>query len=164
MPKTYDPIMTTTLSSAVSNVTLSSIPNIYTDLVFVFSGSKSEIANTFMRINADSNANYSQTSLYAASTTPTSNRYSNASFLYVDLAGGNANAIHNRILQFNNYSNTTTYKTILIKENNANADGESLASVGLWRSTSAINSIRLEVTNGSFNIGSSFTLYGIKAA
>ena len=62
-----------------------------------------------------------------------------------------------------NYSNTTTYKTVLTRANIASADVE--AVVGLWRSTSAVN--QLDVKQGgavTFSVGSTFTLYGIKAA
>jgi hypothetical protein len=59
-----------------------------------------------------------------------------------------------------NYSNSTTYKTILGRSNAATS-GTS-AAVGLWRSTSAINSI--EIGTVSFTAGSTFSLYGIAAA
>jgi hypothetical protein len=64
-----------------------------------------------------------------------------------------------------NYSNTTTYKTALNRSNQA-AGGVD-ATVGLWRSTAAIDTIRFYAnTNGSQNFltGSTFTLYGIAAA
>ena len=70
-----------------------------------------------------------------------------------------------QILQLMNYSNTTTYKTILSRTNAA-ANGVD-ATVGLWRSTSAITSIEIGKNSGmsgTFQIGSTFTLYGIKAA
>jgi hypothetical protein len=36
--------------------------------------------------------------------------------------------------------------------------------VSLYRSTSAISTIKVEITSGNFNTGSTFTLYGIAAA
>jgi hypothetical protein len=68
----------------------------------------------------------------------------------------------NFIMQFNNYSNATTNKTVLIRYNVAG--GEVTTNVGLWRDTSAINAIELRTTVASYDAGSTFTLYGIKAA
>jgi hypothetical protein len=69
------------------------------------------------------------------------------------------------IVHIMNYSNTTTYKTALIRANNA-AVGVSLFA-GLWRSTSAISTVAF--TNAfpgsvSFATGSTCTLYGVKNA
>ena len=63
-----------------------------------------------------------------------------------------------------NYANTTTYKTVLSRDalNNA-SDGAVEAFVGLWRSTSAINTIQIKPDSGNFNTGT-FSLYGILAA
>jgi hypothetical protein len=36
--------------------------------------------------------------------------------------------------------------------------------VGLWRNTAAINAIKFYSAGSNFSIGSTFTLYGIKAA
>ena len=62
-----------------------------------------------------------------------------------------------------NYSNTTTFKTILMRANNAALGVDAI--VGLWRSTAAINEIKVFPTGGAnFETGSTFSLYGIKAA
>jgi hypothetical protein len=62
-----------------------------------------------------------------------------------------------------NYSNTTTNKTILSRINNA--ENSTVARVTLWRNTAAISTIFLTEGNGAnFIAGSTFTLYGIKAA
>ena len=73
----------------------------------------------------------------------------------------------NGIMHLQNYANTTTYKTTIARSNNAS--GSSLpgteTTVGLWRSTSAINAIKV-YTAGGGNLASGFTatLYGVKAA
>jgi hypothetical protein len=69
----------------------------------------------------------------------------------------------NYIVQVQNYSNSTTYKTFLSRANNAANAADGI--VGLWRSTSAITSIQFFYSDSSNIItGSSATLYGIKAA
>jgi FlaG/FlaF family flagellin (archaellin) len=75
-----------------------------------------------------------------------------------------ASKVQVSIYQFMNYSNTTTYKTVLGRSNVQ--DFRVASIVGLWRSTSAINTISLRSDNASYNftVGSTFTLWGIKAA
>jgi hypothetical protein len=61
-----------------------------------------------------------------------------------------------------NYANTTTFKTHISRSNNSS--NFVMATVGLWRSTAAITSITLLTnTADTFSVGSTFTLYGIKA-
>jgi hypothetical protein len=64
-----------------------------------------------------------------------------------------------------NYANTTTFKTVLIRANNSSTGVDLI--LGLWRKTpEAITSITIKNTGTSSNfaIGSTLTLYGIKAA
>jgi hypothetical protein len=61
-----------------------------------------------------------------------------------------------------NYSNTTTYKAVLMRSDNA--DTATMANVGLWRSSTAIYQIDLVTSTSTFASGTTFTLYGIAAA
>jgi len=61
-----------------------------------------------------------------------------------------------------NYANSTTNKTVLSRGNNTG--NHTIAYVGLWRSTAAITSMLLGTTGSTWMAGSTFTLYGIKAA
>jgi hypothetical protein len=61
-----------------------------------------------------------------------------------------------------NYSNTTTFKTMISRFSNSSVIAQ--AEVSLYRSTSAITSIEIFTTPDSFAVGSTLTLYGIKAA
>jgi hypothetical protein len=169
MATTYEPIATTTLGSATNSVTFSSIPSTYTDLVLVMNYSSSASATAFSyRLNGDTASNYSETELIGNGTSATSVRYSNQTGGDIgnSITSSTAGAT-NTIVHFMNYSNTSTYKTALWRSNNAGTATQ--AGVTLWRSTSAINQIVLSLS-GSFsstptaNIGSTFTLYGIKAA
>jgi hypothetical protein len=68
MPKTYEPISTQTLSSAVTGVTFTSIPQTYTDLVLVIKASASTAANAWLSTNLTDVSSLSGTRLYADGT------------------------------------------------------------------------------------------------
>jgi hypothetical protein len=159
MPATYEPIATTTLGSAQASYTFSSIPATYTDLVVVFNGAVTTGAvSVGLNFNGDTGTNYSMTYLYGSGTAASSGRTSSSANIYtMDLSTSNATLI----CQVQNYSNTTTYKTSLQRGNAAS--NAVTATVGLWRNTAAISSLTLSNAN-TFIIGSTFTLYGIKAA
>lgn len=162
MPSTYTPIATTTISSASSSYTFSSIPSTYTDLVLVTNVIATGDLQINCRVNGDTSTNYSTTYLAGNGTSAVSSRQSNAAFMGTDYyfsATTNGNV---SILHFMNYSNTTTNKTMINRANAA--DKGVMANVSLWRSTAAINAIQLYATANNFNIGSTFTLYGIAAA
>jgi hypothetical protein len=161
---TYSTIATTTLGSAASSYTFSSISGSYTDLVIVAQIKGTSASNYLnVRFNGDTGSNYSRTTLSGNGSTVTSERRTNATAIntdYNETVEANFNYIS--ILQVMNYSNSTTYKTMLNRANNA-ATGVG-TTVGLWRSTSAITSVSLVANNNTFDTGTTFTLYGITAA
>ena len=163
MATTYTPIATTTLGSAQTSVTFSSIPATYTDLILVYSGTNSA-QDVYVQVNGDTGTNYSTTILTGNGTTASSLRYSSATKFNVDSNGIPGSTTPNTsLIHFMNYSNTTTYKTILVRTSNATYGTD--AVVGLWRSTSAINQISLSnASSYNWSSGSTFSLYGIKAA
>jgi hypothetical protein len=159
--KTYDQLFTTTLTTAVTSLTISSISGAYTDLRLVIvaddGGTQSYVA---IRLNGDSASNYSRTTLYGDGTSAGSYRGNNETYIYCtgldDSFRGNIEA------DFMNYSNATTYKTVLMRGNNTTT---TRAKVALWRATpAAITSIAIYAGSSNFAVGSSFTLYGIAAA
>ena len=164
MASTYEKVATTTLSSTQATVDFTSISGSYTDLVLIMQVTTSSGGNySRIRFNSDTGSNYSATRLSGTGTSATSARSSNQTWMDIDNESFVNTTIANRILQIQNYANTTTYKTVLGRNNNSsNGTG---ATVGLWRSTSAITSISIFLeSSGTFNSGSTFTLYGIKAA
>jgi hypothetical protein len=163
MPSTYDKIATTTLGSA-GKVTFASIPSTYTDLVLIFSGQASNNNIPVMTFNSDIGTNYSQTSVSGSGSSASSFRNSGDDKIRFGATGtGKDTNIFNFIVQIMNYSNTTTNKTVIGRLNAANS--ETTANVGLWRNTAAISRIDLETNfSNNFATGSTFTLYGIKAA
>lgn len=163
MATTYTPIATTTLGSAAASYTFSSIPSTYTDLILVAVGTDTLSGgdNWCLQFNGDTGTNYSATRLRWQTPSPDSSRTTNATnILGIQMSD---TTIGTQIYQIQNYSNTTTYKTAIFR------GGTSAvlmgAAVGLWRSTAAINAVKV-LTNGgtNFSTGSTFTLYGIKAA
>jgi hypothetical protein len=162
----YEVISTQTLGSAVQTVTLSSIPATYTDLVVVVNAQASTQSDLYLTFNGDTSALYSNTILYGDGTSIGSRRdtRSNAYMVltYYGAVTTTAGAsIHT--VNIMNYSNTTTHKTVLSRCS-AGAAGVD-ASVGLWGSTAAITSMTFDLpSTRTFSVGSTFTLYGIKAA
>ncbi len=161
MDKTYEPIATQTLGSAAASVTFSSIPQTYTDLVLIVSHDVTVDAVSGIQFNNDTASNYSATYLWGNGTSALSGRESNVASAFA-FYGTAASGFATSIIQIMNYSNTTTYKTFLGRE--ADAAVEALGVVSLWRSTAAITSLVLLRRSGNFAVGSTFTLYGIKAA
>ena len=164
---TYTPIATTTLGSAASSVTFSSISGAYTDLVLVINWAQSEVASCWIRFNSDSGSNYSFTELRGNGSAASSTRLSNTAQSYWAYnVFPDTSFTGNAIISIQNYSNTTTNKTFLSRANaNSGSFAGTSAIVGLWRSTSAITSIILDTDGAAtYSTGSTFTLYGILAA
>ena len=166
MPSTYEKIATTTLGSAASSITFSSIASTYTDLVVVVQGTYSTSDDLIsLRYNNDTGSNYSSTSMYGNGTSAASYRTSSATSIQVGWYPhpGGAAVVSQMVLQILNYSNATTYKTNLSRGDTSNVQGTA-ARVGLWRSTAAINRIDLIMLAGNLQTGTTATVYGIKAA
>jgi hypothetical protein len=166
---TYTAIAEQTLGSAAASVTFSSIPQTYTDLVFVLNArTVSAVTGVqfFCRINGDSATNYSWTQVAGDGSTAYSDRLTNDAYCRLGNVAGSSAAsgtFSPNIINFQNYSNTTTNKTILTR--GSTAGSEVLASVSLWRSTSAISSVVFYVAGlANWDTGSTFSLYGIAAA
>ena len=161
---TYTPIATSS-PSGTATVTFTGISASYTDLVLVMGGSMAAAANMLLRVgngSLDTASNYSITDILGSGTTAYSQRLSSQTeFKITDGLFFNTSEQCNLIISLQNYSNTTTYKTILARSNSAGIGVN--ATVGLWRSTSAINQVSLYGSQ-NFQSGSVVTLYGIKAA
>ena len=163
MASTYTPIATQTVTgSSTVSVTFSSIPSTYTDLIIVTQ--YKSVSNNYlqMRFNGDTASNYSRTELTGNGTSATSSRFSNEAYAYVSSLYAPTGEWETAISQINNYSNATTYKTMISRVNSPSVGVN--ATVNLWRSTSAINTVLITAVGSGYDVGSTFTLYGIKAA
>jgi hypothetical protein len=180
MAATYEPIASQTLGSAAASVSFTGIGSGYTDLVLVGQARASTPGTfnfnsyVFVQLNSDTGNNYSTTTLFSRSTAGSwsalSTRESNASRITagpVPDSQHGADILGNIRLQVMSYASTSVFKTVLAESgystNLTNHDGPR-REVGLYRSTSAITSVSLSLSAGNLVAGSTFSLYGIKAA
>jgi hypothetical protein len=167
MTATYEAIATKTGTGGSALIDFTTIPQTYTDLVLVVQAATPSGATTLAtRLSTDngstfdSTANYSRTFVYGDGSSAGSARNTSIDSAY--LGSIEASTITTYIIQFMNYSNTTTFKTFLARANNTSWTVAGI--VDLWRATNAISGIRLLNLSG-FNFGTTTTatLYGIKA-
>ena len=160
---TYTPIATYTATGSQATITFSSISGSYTDLVLIVNATVTSSGYDLgIQLNGDSGSNYSQTILYGTGSAAGSARGANQAKAYVTYYGGIGTVQGNQVIQLMNYSNSTTYKTLITRANRADSGTD--AVVNLWRNTAAITSIALNIGGTNFASGSTFTLYGIQAA
>jgi hypothetical protein len=166
MPATYTLIASNTLSSAAASVTFSSIPGTYTDLVLRASIRATTGTNptSYWYANGDTSALYSNTNLSGNGATAASGRNSSDTawgYWTVDGSSATANTFASIELYIPSYtaSQSKTAASFYAQENNQITAYLGVVA-GLYRSNTAITS--LTMTNPTFDVGSSFFLYGIK--
>lgn len=170
MPATYEPIATSLATGTTRQIQFSNIPQTYTDLVAIVEmvNTVATAYNLIMRVGngtLDTGTNYT-TCIHTSgqSNNPSSYRYRDDTMFREYNVGARNNNDHMSIIQFIDYSNTTTWKPMTQRSDMASLALEHI--VGTWRSTSAINTISftLDFTADYVASGATVTLYGIKAA
>lgn len=166
MAVTYEPIATTTLGSAAANITFNSIPSTYTDLRLVLVGTTAtNSTNLYIQFNSDTASNYSVTTLYGTGAAAGSSRLTSQTVISLNVDGAASSTIpHLYTADIFAYAGST-FKTCLLTANeDKNGSGYVETTVGLWRSTTAINAIKVYASAGNLNTGFVATLYGILKA
>ena len=165
MPATYEPIATTTLGSGAASITFSSIPSTYTDLRVVLVGTATSGGAINIQFNGDTTSNYSSTLLYGDGSAAASQRLS-ATSMKMSVGDPGASIPMFWTMDVFSYAGSTNKTALAIESNDANGSGFASQSVGLWRSTAAINEVYVWMGNvvRTFKIGTTATLYGIKNA
>jgi hypothetical protein len=159
----YTPLATVTLGSTASSVTFSSIPATYRDLIFVVNGQTTANANITFRINGDTGSNYpSVVMVGGSSATSASGTYSLA---YITDQGSLSGSRFMGTVNLMDYSATDKHKTSLVRSGYRNTSPVDLVEAAAirWANTSAITTIAISTTAGSFAIGSTFNLFGVIA-
>lgn len=147
------------------NVTFSNIPQTYKHLQLRINQSTSAGNNLRLRINDDSNANYSGHQLTAEGSTVFSS-YQSASYswLYIGYSVGLQGTPHMTVLDVLDYTNTSKYTTTRSLEANPMTDSSGWLGLwsGSWKNTAAVTSLTVYIPSGYYTEYSSFALYGIK--
>jgi hypothetical protein len=166
---TYTPIASVTLNSTTSSYTFTNIPQNYTDLIVVGQVLSTQAAATDvgqMQFNGDTSTNYSATYVRGPGGTvaATSSRSSNVGYIYCgEWPAASTTTTTYSLFKINisNYANTSVYKSVLL-ESGSPSNYMDMGG-GLWRSLSAINSIKIFPTSGSFAAGTTLSIYGIQS-
>ena len=169
MATTYVQIGSTVTVGAggAANMTFSSIPATYTDLLIKFSArvSTGGAGTDQMLISLNgSTSSFSMRILYGSGSSAGSiNNGGNERLIgWIDNSGNTASTFANGETYIPNYAGST-YKAIstdLVLENNATAVYTTMAA-NLWSNTAAITSIALTPAGGSFEQYTTASLYGI---
>jgi len=167
MATTYEKIASTTLGSASSAITFSSIASSWTDLRLVIIGTAAAANYVTLNLNSDTGANYSQTILYGNGTGAYTFNQTGDTYMWPNTLGWSTTIP--QLITFDLFSYAgSTYKTALVtasgERNLGNANQQVSTSVSLWQNTAAITSVSIGAQGANISIGSTATLYGIKAA
>jgi len=172
-------LISETVASAVTGITLGSIPSTYKQLVLVWSGTEHSISGSafVLRFNNDSGTNYAENYIYFASSSPSASAGTGTSvgdnssyrvFGENQNTGGTLAQTCKGFLTIDNYASSTKLKTFEIQtyyRNVAAGDFRNYRSVGIYNSTSAITSLDIVRTAGSATLSNatntSIRLYGI---
>jgi hypothetical protein len=166
----YELISTTTLGTATASVTFSSLgdyASTYKHLQ-IRSLAKTTVSGTgaedlVLRLNGDTGSNYARHVFQGNGSGVTSGAATSTSYLSAGLAATNAiDAFSGGVCDVLDAYSTTKNKTV--RTLTGYSGGLAFISLrsGVWVNTASITSITLSSTGGNLNIGSRFSLYGIR--
>lgn len=167
MPATYEPIATTTLSSAAASIDFTSIGSSYTDLRVVLVGSTAVSLNPRIQFNSDTATNYSYTAIRGDGASATSTRGTNLSggtLTIGNFESGKITMVTVDIFSYAGSTNKTCLSAYALDKNTTDGSGNVGRNVILWRNTAAITSLKLDTNGSTFSSGTTATLYGILKA
>lgn len=170
MPSTYTPIASTTLGSATSSVTFSSLGS-YTDLFISATVFPDTTVSRYLviRFNGDTGNNYNDNILAGLGNGAEAGPNNNAPWMYMSGYGAMLNDSTTAFpmlskINIMNYNNSTTYKNVVFTSDQSKISGATYTGIGMWRNTAAITSVTLQCNTYNLGANSVFTIYGIKAA
>jgi hypothetical protein len=158
-------IATTTLGSAASSIDFTSIGSGYTDLrvVLVLASQSVSSGGPRLTFNNQGSGLYSVTNLNGDGSSAASARSSNQDSIgFVQAAAPSTTLPSLFTIDVFSYAGSTFKTSLLTVANDKNGSGSVELNVGLFRSTTAISSLKLEVLSGyTWAAGTIATLYGI---
>lgn len=159
LPSTLTPIATNTLTTATASISFSNIPQTYTDLVLVVRGGTTASAASKVNLNNVTSGIYANTRFWGDGTSTASDRAPNSGEMYT---GGGWFSDGMFVVNILNYTNTNIYKPMLSRYSNPSSF--TFFNCTTWMSTNAVTSIQVGLNTSTYISGTSFTLYGVKAA
>jgi hypothetical protein len=164
-------IATTTLGSAQSSITFSSIPQDYTHLQIrgIARSTRTEVNSGInITMNSDTGSNYPYHAVYGSGSSAASYSGASQTAMYsggILAASSTASCFSPIVIDILDYNNTNKFKTIRILSG-SDQNSASFSEVGLvsgnYRSTTAVSSLTLTAAVNNLAQYSSFALYGIK--
>ena len=169
MAYTYEPIATTTIGSASSSVLFSSIPQTYTDLFVVIDSRFTQSSGRWVGAycNGDTATNYSTIYMGGTGSGAITSFFSDAVLRF---GNGSTNGGRSTVFaHIAGYSNSNTYKPSISR---GSSNEYAITYCSSWRgstgsATQAITSLTFTCDvagSNQFLAGSTFSIYGIKAA
>lgn len=166
MPATYDSIASTQLGSSATTITLSGIPNTFTDLRLVLL----TIDGTYplFTFNSDTTTSYQQICMGVNFTDQSANYYnSRANMIGTFRTSGTATYPSAFLMDIFQYKNTSIMKNAMwhtLNDQATAANGGVERHLGIYLKTDTITSIRATAASGTFAAGTRIALYGILRA
>jgi len=171
-PSSYESIATTTLATAASSVTFSSISSAYTHLQVraIVRSTTSGTAQDEIQLtmNSDTGSNYAYHFVYGNGGSAVSGAGASQTYIrsaFAPRASATANSFGALVLDILDYTNTSKNTTIrsLAGGDLNNTEGLIALCSGLWMNTAAITSLTFKPESGNnFPQYTQFALYGIK--
>jgi hypothetical protein len=170
----YESISTVTAAGGEANLTFSSISGTYTHLqirgiVRDNLASPSAVQQLAVRFNSDTGTNYGRHYLSGDGSTATASGTASGNLINLYLCAPSdamtANVFGAVLVDVLDYASTTKNKTLRgFSGADVNGSGNVNLVSGVWLNTAAITSVTMNARGNAFKAGSTFALYGIKAA
>jgi hypothetical protein len=169
LPTAFESIATVTVGSGgAANVEFTSIPATYTHLqIRGIAQTASSGQFVKMQMNSDTTTNYNSHILFGDGSSASPSTYGDRADIpvWANNTGTAANTFAVCVIDILDYANTNKYKTTRCLDGyDSNGSGVIALTSGLWRSTSAITSLKFTGFSGNLVEYSHFALYGIKGA
>lgn len=153
---TFELIEKETLQTATNALTFSNIPQNFRDLVLIVNCTTTATSDLLWKANNDSGTKYTAIQVGILNNNPFSNSYIDQTSARAGVSGSTQSSSR---LEIFDYSATDKHKASASKAGVSNQNTN--ISQSRYASLSAINSLEIFSTS-TFNIGSTFTLYGIE--
>lgn len=166
------PIAYVNLSSPGINITFSNIPQTYQDLMLVaFARNTQALAingmNLYINTTSQSPNYWSQTTLAGNGSLAASTRGTTVYGATLDMPGSisTSGVYGSAVYHILNYTNTTTYKTVLGRNaNDQNGAGSVQIAAALFAQTGAVTTLQIGSGYGAnYSAGTTFALYGVRS-